>query len=320
MIPWHRLIGLTLEDFFSHSSYRVELEIDLSVKVQLLDVLIIQQKQEIKIKNKTPEFLPDGLENLSPYNLLTYKSHREALDNWTIDELIGHYVNYRKKISPSFKKLLPETDFRLFAVSTRFPEKLAKQIKLNEIGQGIYNIKWGHRNIRIIVLSQIAKSPNNALWLMFSAVPDKMEYGAKQFKWKTQVSSIMNRLFDKYNIEGVTMSYSIKEYLRETKEEVIGSLTKQDIDKILKTLRPEDRLRGLRPEDRLRGLRPEEVLGRFRAEERLRGLRPEEVLGRFRAEERLKGLRPEEVLEKFDYEEIEKYLRKNKGRLKGSRN
>ncbi|MEN8219945.1 MAG: hypothetical protein ABFS56_27070 [Pseudomonadota bacterium] len=32
---------------------------------------------------------------------------REPLDVWAIEELIGHYVNYRKQMSPSLDDLLP---------------------------------------------------------------------------------------------------------------------------------------------------------------------------------------------------------------------
>ncbi|MFP4310055.1 MAG: hypothetical protein ACLFQQ_22815 [Desulfococcaceae bacterium] len=50
MIPWHRLFGLTLTDFFLNSAYEVELEKDLSLKQQLLDVVIIEKKG-----GKTPD-------------------------------------------------------------------------------------------------------------------------------------------------------------------------------------------------------------------------------------------------------------------------
>ena len=50
-----------------------------------------------------------GSTNLRAHNLLTYKSKQEPLDGWALDELIGHYVNYRKLISPE-SRLLPESD------------------------------------------------------------------------------------------------------------------------------------------------------------------------------------------------------------------
>jgi hypothetical protein len=52
MIPWHRLFGLTLTDFFLDSAYEVELEKDLSLKQQLLDVVIIEKKQGRRKREK----------------------------------------------------------------------------------------------------------------------------------------------------------------------------------------------------------------------------------------------------------------------------
>ena len=34
--------------------------------------------------------LPDGLDGLAAHNLITFKSHREALDDWAVKELVGH--------------------------------------------------------------------------------------------------------------------------------------------------------------------------------------------------------------------------------------
>jgi hypothetical protein len=250
-------------DLFFNSAYEVELEKDLSLKQQLLDVVIIEKKA-----GPAPGVLPDGLDDLAAHNLMTYKSHQESLDGWTIEELCGHYVNYRKQISPSFDKLLPAEDFRLYAVSTRYPEKLADQIELFSRAPGIYDVQWGSRKIRIIVLSRITKSPKNAPWLMFSAKSDKVTYGAAAYRWNNPVSGIINKLFNQYRKEGVVMAYTIEDFQKEVKEEVLKSLTKEDINHLLKELSPEDRLKGLKPEDRLKGLKPED---------RLKGLGPEEI-------------------------------------------
>lgn len=245
MIPWHRLFGLTLTDFFLNSAYEVELEKDLSLKQQLLDVVIIEKRG-----GKTPDPLPDGLENLAAHNLMTYKSHQETLDGWTIEELCGHYVNYRKQIGPSFEKSPDENDFQLYAVSTRFPEKLAKQIDLISGIPGIYDVRWGIRNIRIIVLSRISPAERNAPWLMFSAESEKVKFGAANYRWNSPVSGIINKLYKKYKTEGVTiMPYTIEDYQREVKEEVLKSLTQEDIDQLLKGMKPEERMRGLKPEE-----------------------------------------------------------------------
>ena len=245
MIPWHRLFGLTLTDFFLNSAYEVELEKDLSLKQQLLDVVIIEKKDGM-----TPPLLPDGLENLAIHNLMTYKSHQETLDGWTIEELCGHYVNYRKQIGPSFEKLPPEDDFQLYAVSTRYPEKLADQVDLVPGGPGIYDVRWGIRNIRIIVLSRISPTERNAPWLMFSAESEKVKFGAAHYRWNSPISGVINKLFKKYKTEGVMiMPYTMEDYQREVKEEVLESLTQEDIEQLLEGLKPEERLKGLKREE-----------------------------------------------------------------------
>ena len=105
--PWHRLFGLSWTDFFRGMPVTVELEKDLSLKQQLLDVVLIRKEA-----GTLPCRLPDGFEGLAAHNLVSFKSYQESLDGWTLNELVGHYVNYRKQISPSMQDLLPETAFR----------------------------------------------------------------------------------------------------------------------------------------------------------------------------------------------------------------
>src|SRR5919202_1170992 len=98
---WHRLFGLLLTDFFSGSPFVVEVERDLSVQQQLLDVVIVRRG-----RGRLAGRLPDGLEGLRPHNLLTFKSHREALNAWAMKELVGHAVACRKLVSPAPSALL----------------------------------------------------------------------------------------------------------------------------------------------------------------------------------------------------------------------
>src|ERR687885_2712657 len=100
---WHRLFGLLLTDFFTGSPFTVEVERDLSQQQQLLDVVIVRRG-----RGRFAGRLPDGLEGLAAHNLLTFKSHHEALDPWAVKELVGHSVAYRKLVSPSRSELLPE--------------------------------------------------------------------------------------------------------------------------------------------------------------------------------------------------------------------
>jgi hypothetical protein len=131
MIDWHRLFGLALCDLFAGSPWVVELEKDLSQKRQLLDVVILRRKPGEFVGQ-----LPDGFEHLADHNLVSYKSLREPLDDWSLKELTGHYVNYRKQASGD--ELLTEESFRLFGVSTRFPQKLAAEVPLERSKSGVY--------------------------------------------------------------------------------------------------------------------------------------------------------------------------------------
>jgi len=122
-----------------------------------------------------------------------------SLDEWTVEELVGHYVNYRKQISPSLKELLPAEKFRLYAVSTLYPKNLAKQINFIPAGKGIYDVTYGLRKIRIIVTSRISEKKRNATWLLFSGVQEKVRYGAEYYRGHLgEMSIIMNQLFVKY--------------------------------------------------------------------------------------------------------------------------
>jgi hypothetical protein len=267
MIDWHRLFGLALIDFFANSPFVVELEKDLSLKRQLLDVVILRKE--------TGEFsgrLPDGLDNLAVHNLLSYKSLREALDDWTLDELIGYYVNYRKQVSPSLNELLPVEEFRLYGVSTRFPQKLANRVELKALQTGVYEVAWGTHWIRVLVLSEMSPNEQNAVWNLFSAVREKVIAGAVQYRNRpNDISSLINQLFENYQLEGLVMPYTMEDFRRDYVKAHLDVLT------------------------------PDEILGRFSADE---------VLGRFSTDEILRRFPSEEILRRISVEEIKAYLAK----------
>jgi hypothetical protein len=168
--PWHRLFGLSLVDFFRGMPVTVELEKDLSLKQQLLDVVIIR-KQAATL----PSRLPDGFEDQAAHNLVTFKSYQEALDGWALNELIGHYVNYRKQASESMQDLLPETDFRLFAVSVRFPQGLARSVPLTRVQPGVYDVQHFTGLLRLVVVHELPQQEHNSLLHLFSARMDLLK-------------------------------------------------------------------------------------------------------------------------------------------------
>ena len=253
IISWHRLFGLTLVDLFKGSHFEVELEKELSIKKQYLDVVIIR-----KVAGALPLELPIGLENLVEHNLLTYKSFQESLDEWAIEELIGHYVNYRKLVSPSLNALLPPQQFQLYAVSTRYPQKLlAKEQAFVKLSEGVFDLKWGNRQIRLLVLSQIPLAQQNALWLLFDGKAQDFCYGTQHYKWHDpRQQAVLNQLYELYHLKGAIMPYTIEDF---EKEYIESHLHLLPTEKVLSKYSPEERLKGLTPEEILKGL-PQELI------------------------------------------------------------
>ena len=280
MVHWHRLLGLILTDFFTDTAWSVELEKDLFLKRQLLDIVILRQES-----GKPALPLPDGLEGLKRHNLLTFKSIREPLDDWALKELTGHYVNYRKQISPSFDQLLPEDQFQLYGISSRYPRKIAAQVRLTKIQEGVYDIDRGSDRIRLIVLNEVPHAEHNAVWHLFSGIPGEVEFAARQYRGKTKdISTVLNRLFEHYQLEGMLMSYTMEDFRKDYVRDHLGLLSS---------------------DDRLRGLPPDEILNHFSSDEVLKHFSSDEVLKHFSSDDRLRGL---------SIEEIRQYLKKREGR------
>ncbi|MBK1704724.1 hypothetical protein [Halochromatium glycolicum] len=273
MIDWHRLFGLALMDLFAGTPYAVELERDLSVRQQFLDVVILRRGDGV-----LNERLPDGLDNLAEHNLLTYKSLHEPLDDWALKELTGHYVNYRKQTRVG-AELLPEDAFRLYGVATRFPAKLAAEVALAPLMPGVYRSERGTDAIRIVVLNEVAEAEHNALWHLFSAVAERVDWGADHYRGHTpEIAAVKRQLAARYRLEGLEMSYTLADFRRDVAREYIAELSPEERRRLIEDMSPEERLRGLPPEERLRGLPPEERLRGLPPDERLRDVPPEEML------------------------------------------
>ncbi len=269
---WHRLFGLVLKDYFAGSPFVVEIELDLSAKKQMLDIVILR-----KGKGEFAGPLPDGLHDLTTHNLITFKSHRQPLDDWAIKELIGHYVNYRKQVSPSLDDLLPEEEFRLYAVCARFPQNLARAVELEETQPGVFACRWGTDWIRIVVASGVPEEDHNAN-LLFSAQPERVRFGATHYRQRSpDTSTLITTLFDHYQVEGVPVPYTMEDFRRDFVKEHLHELTL------------EERLKGVSIEERLKGVSPEELRRAVPLAELLKGISVDE-LARLLTSEELKPL------------------------------
>lgn len=166
--------------------------------------------------------MPDGFEHLGPYNLVTFKSHQEALDSLALQELIGHGVNYRKQISPPKQELLPESDFRLYAVCVRRPRGLGRNGTLRRVRPGVYDAVWpGVRTIRVIVVHLLPLEERNAILHLFSAKSEPFLYAKDHYRpHSPEPSGLLRQLFLAYK-EDPAMAVLIDDFLQEAFDELI---------------------------------------------------------------------------------------------------
>src|SRR3984893_6639290 len=185
---WKRLFGVLLSAFFTSSPFRVDVERDLSVQQQLLDVVIVRRG-----RGRFAGRLPDGLEGLRPHNLLTFKSHHEALDGWAVKELVGLDVAYRKLVSPSPSELLPEEQFGLYAVCARFPHNLSGRVPWQARQAGVYDCLWGTDTVRVLVAGELPREAHNAPLHLFSASPELVGFGHSAYRQRSENTSLLLR-------------------------------------------------------------------------------------------------------------------------------
>jgi len=294
LTPWHRLFGIALTDLFTGRPWRVDVEKELALKSQRLDILIIERRPGAAVDGGPAALagLPDGLERLAAHNVLTYKSQHQPLDAWALDELIGHYVTYRKLVSierahtpdapvpasapatapapevveppAETYRLLPEDDFGLYAVATRTPERLFAQLPAGTLTAtpwpGVFDLRWGGRTIRLILLGEIAAHPRNAPWEVFSARLERVRRGLRNYHPRNpQSRGLLGQLYYHYRIEVPDMAYTMEEFEHDTRRLFIEHLHEfdpEEIQAIVEQLPLDARLRGLAAEERLRGLDP----------------------------------------------------------------
>jgi hypothetical protein len=134
---------------------------------------------------------------------------------------------------------------------------VAGEVAAGEVGRGagglgVYEVSRGTDRIIIAVLSQLPLAEHNALWNLFSGVISAVEFGAEHYRPRTHdLSTILNRLFHHYKLEGLDMPYTIEQFRRDALKEI---LEETPAEELLKVVPVEERLKGLPVEERLKGL------------------------------------------------------------------
>jgi hypothetical protein len=186
------------------------------------------------------------------------------LTSHRISHPVSHWpINYRK----AFAATEATERFGLFAVTTRHPLALLRQIDAVAVKPGVYRFRVLSHLLTLIVLRDVEPAPRNALWELFSFQAEKIIQGAKDYHWRQRDHvPILDQIYHRYRELGIDMPYTFDDFRHDLALE------------LLKELPPEERLRGLPPEEeRLRGLPPEELARRLSPEDRLLGLNAEEL-------------------------------------------
>jgi hypothetical protein len=255
---WHRLFGLLLTDFFSGSPFVVEIERDLSVQQQLLDVVVVRRG-----RGQFAGRLPDGLEGLVAHNLVTFKSHHESLDPWAVKELVSHSVAYRKLVSCSPSDLLPEDNFRLFAVCARLPHNLSGLVPWQWVQPGVYDCLWGTDTIRVVVAGELPREPHNAPLHLFSASPELVGFGGSTYRRRSEATSLLlEELWQGLRKEGFAVAYTMEDFKRDYVKKHFAELTPAERREVFEQFTPaewRETLESLPPETRLAGLSAEQI-------------------------------------------------------------
>jgi hypothetical protein len=167
---------------------------------------------------------------------------------------------------------LPEDEFRLYAVCSRYPHNLASAVALRPLQAGVYECRRGTDEIRVIVANELPRTENNALLHLLSASPEQVRYGVAHYRQRAEeTSTLLDQLYQGYQREGLAMPYTMEdfrcEYILEHLAELPPDVRRKALQRLsavelLEALSPEERreaLKALSPEERLADLSPEVI-------------------------------------------------------------
>jgi hypothetical protein len=156
-------------------------------------------------------------------------------------------VAYRKLVSPSPSRLLPDDQFGLYAVAARFPHNLAGQVPWQGVQAGVYDCRWGTDTIRVIVAGELPRELHNAPQHLFSASPELVAFGGGAYRRRSeQTSRLLGQLFERLRGEGFAVSFTMEDFNRQYVKQHFRKLTPAERREALESLAPDERREVLR--------------------------------------------------------------------------
>ena len=256
-VLWHRWFS----DLFKVSlePLGIEVKTDYPVMSNLpeADIILIRRYHK-KWTKQQRERLPDGIRNTESSHIIVELKYTESLNDDTYCQTGGYYKFY--KVSNKLKS----GDLDTFIISSKTPSKKF----INEFGYeqtslpGVLKSKLPViRKFTLIVLNDLADTPHNIFFKMFSSKKRQLKGVAKKIK-----QLIIENYFPEDLAQYFYQFFEVL-YTNEEKKMSIFELSpkeKQEFllifeDLILEKTSVEKRIKSLKLEDRLKGLKPEEL-------------------------------------------------------------
>jgi hypothetical protein len=118
VLRWHRLVGLILSPLFDLLGYLTQVEIDLSMKEQFLDIVVVRRGDKPTDFSRLPKVYWEAFGELNLHNLISFKSYSESFNAESLEEFFGHLTNYRKQYE------VDSDDINLYAIVYHYPRDL----------------------------------------------------------------------------------------------------------------------------------------------------------------------------------------------------
>ncbi len=115
----------------------------------------------------------------------------------------------------------------------------------------------------MVVPGELPREPHNAPLHLFSAAPELVAFGSGAYRQRSKnTSALLKQLFERFQGEGLTMTYTMQDFQRLYAKDHFHELTPEEQAEVLQALPPE---------------KQQEVLQAFPLERRLAGLSPEQI-------------------------------------------
>ncbi len=112
----------------------------------------------------------------------------------------------------------------------------------------MYDCLWGTDTIRVVVAGELPREAHNAPLHLFSASPKLVQFAGGTYQRRSEdTSELLEQLFQRFRAEGMTVSYTMKDFRRDYIKEHLHELPPKELAEAVRAL-PVEMLRALSAE------------------------------------------------------------------------